>query len=281
MNTQHSFEFDDLTLFNKGECEPRAVVLLLGWWGAKTKHLSKYAEIYRQKHCFTVQAIGDKIAVLAHDNSSLDDCICTAVQHMAKLLNAVENDIPVIVHAFSNGGAYLLERLEKLILKARETKANADLILVGERMKGQIFDSSPVYPSVEAATKAMVPVFPSKFMQMLIGTIFYINGALSLFFKFITGKKTYEEQFWEHMISTEMCKNQAYIYSTTDTITNVEHLECLIESREALSDSNVRRLKFEDSQHVQHLRTHPNDYDKMVSEMIEKASVFLKENTVN
>jgi hypothetical protein len=50
---QHSFLVDE---FPAGEkTSPRAVVLLLGWWGARTKHLTKYAKLYQDQNCLTVR----------------------------------------------------------------------------------------------------------------------------------------------------------------------------------------------------------------------------------
>jgi hypothetical protein len=265
----HSFLVDEVTDDNKAQ--PRAVVLLLGWWGARIKHLTKYAELYKSRKCLTVQAIAVDMAVLTHNNRLLDECALIAASETAKILRELGNDtVPVIIHSFSNGGAYVVERLEVLIQEARDGKkhgeSNEDLILVGERLQGQIFDSAPAYPTASSAIKAMSSVFSNSLLRALLSILVTLHAcydyALHNYFGYPDGRK----DFFKYMANSRICLKQAYIYSAADEITDVVKLEELIAARQKISD--VQICKFDDSFHVQHLRKHVAVYHEFVDSFL-------------
>jgi hypothetical protein len=271
MSRQHSFLVDEVPADRKAP--PRAVVLLLGWWGAKSKQLAKYTKLYQDRNCLTVQAIAEKNAVLTHNNRSLDECALIAADHIVKLLDELDDKkIPVIFHAFSNGGAYLIERLEVLIQEARDGKSrsesNRTLLLLGARLQGQIFDSAPAYPTAQSAVRAMSSVFTSSIMRALISILvtshYYYDMILHHVFGFPNGRK----DFYEFMADSRMCLKQAYVYSAADDITDVTLLEELIASRRKITDDIVVK-KFDDSLHVQHLRMHEVAYTQFVEQFLE------------
>lgn len=271
MSRQHSFLVDEVPADQK--TQPRAVVLLLGWWGAKAKQLAKYTKLYQDRNCLTVQAIAEKSAVLTHNNRSLDECALIAVDHIVKILDELENKkVPVIFHAFSNGGAYLIERLEILIQEARDGKnhseSNKTLLVLGERLQGEVFDSAPAYPSAQSAVRAMSSVFTSSIMRALISILvtshYYYDMILHHVFGFPNGRK----DFYKFMANSRLCLKQAYVYSAADDITDVVMLEELIASRKKISD-DIHVKKFDDSLHVQHLRMHEVAYNQFVERFLQ------------
>jgi hypothetical protein len=271
MSRQHSFLVDEVPADQK--TSPRAVVLLLGWWGARIKHLTKYAKLYQDRNCLTVQAIAEKSAVLTHNNSSLDECALIAADHIVKLLDEVNDEkVPVIFHAFSNGGAYLIERLEVLIQEARDGKnhgeSNKTLLLLGERLQGQVFDSAPAYPSAQSAVRAMSSVFTNSIMKILISILVTSHYYYDMILHHVFGYPNGRNDFYKFMADSRMCLKQAYIYSAADDITDVTMLEELIASRQKMSD-DILVKKFDDSQHVQHLRMHEAAYNQVVERFLE------------
>jgi Eukaryotic protein of unknown function (DUF829) len=254
---------------------PRAVVLLMGWWGAEIRHVNKYAELYQKRDCATVSVVADTLQVMTHlAYPSLDDCAREGAREVAKLLRENEKDdkkIPVIIHAFSNAGSFMVDRLEVLIQEAREdlkAKSSEDLVLVGSRLNGEIFDSSPAYPDVSLGfTSTNGVVFGDLLIvKVIVGIIFMLAGGLSLLFNWVMGLPDVRWTFWENMREGRLCLRQAYIYSTADSITNVERLEELIKNRKKFS--NVTVQKFKDSKHVTHMMTHPATYEKLVDDFL-------------
>ena len=205
---------------------------------------------------------------------SLDNCVCDAVSVVAKILRDNEKDgkkIPVILHAFSNAGSFLVERLEVLVQRASvdlKLRCSEDIVLVGERLDGQIFDSSPAYPDIKLGfTSTNGVVFgESIFVKIIVGILFLSAGAISVICNFILGLPDVRWTFWNNMREGRLCLRQAYIYSTADTITNVEKLEELIENRSSFSNVTVQR--FDDSNHVMHLLKHPLAYEQLVDKFL-------------
>lgn len=269
-NSSHSFHFDGITT---GKEQSKAVVVLLGWWGANIKNLSKYAELYRQRNCLTVQAIAQDFAVLTHNNRLLDECALVVASQTAKILRKLGDDkVPVIFHAFSNGGAYLVERLEFLVHEAREGRnhgeGNADLLLLGERLQGEIFDSAPAYPSATSAVKAMSSVFSnSVVLRALLSLLVTLHGMYDYILHNVFGYADLRKQFFKNMANSRICLKQAFIYSTADDITDFVRLKELIETRKQICD-DVLVTQFDDSLHVQHLRMHPAAYNQVVDSFL-------------
>jgi hypothetical protein len=271
MSKHHSFLVDEVPADLK--TPPRAVVLLLGWWGAKSKQLAKYTKLYQDRNCMTVQAIADKNGVLTHNNRLLDECALIAADHVVNLLDELDNKkIPVIIHAFSNGGAYVVERLEVLIQEARDGKNRSEsertLLVLGARLQGEVFDSAPAYPTAQSAINAMSSVFASSIMRAVVAIVvtshYYYDMVLHHVFGFANGRK----DFYKFMADSRFCLNQAYVYSASDEITDVTLLEELIASRRKITD-DILVKKFDDSMHVQHLRMHEVAYTEFVERFLE------------
>lgn len=259
---------------------PRAVVLLMGWWGAELRHVEKYAELYRKRDCATVSVVADTFQVMTHlAYPSLDNCARDAASAVAKIIRDNEKSgkkIPVIIHAFSNAGSFLVDRLEVLIQRAREdlkVQCSEDLVLIGERMNGEIFDSSPAYPDISLGfTSTNGVVFGNlAIVKIIVGILFFLAGAISVICNWVIGLPDVRWTFWENMREGRLCLRQTYIYSTADTITNVQRLEELIENRKKFS--NVTVQKFEDSKHVTHMMKHPKVYEKLVDDFLRESKV--------
>lgn len=254
---------------------PRAIVLLMGWWGAELRHVEKYAKLYHAKDCATVSVIADTLQVMMHlGYPSLDNCVRDAANEVCKIIRNHETSgrkIPVIVHTFSNAGTFMAERLEVLIQQARDdlkVPCCEDLVLLGARLDGEIFDSAPAYPDIKLGfTSTNGVVFGNSIIvKIIVGLLFFMAGALSVIFNWILGLPDVRWTFWNNMREGRLCLRQAYIYSTADNITNVTQLEELIENRKQFS--NVSVLKLEDSKHVLHMTKHPEAYGKLVDDFL-------------
>ena len=254
---------------------PRAIVLLMGWWGAELRHVEKYAQLYSQKDCATVSVIADTLQVMMHlGYPCLDNCVRDAATAVSGIIRDHEKSgrkIPVIIHTFSNAGTFMAERLEVLIQQAREdlkVPCCEDLVLLGERLDGEIFDSAPAYPDIKLGfTSTNGVVFGNSIIvKVIVGILFFLAGAMWVICNWILGLPDVRWTFWNNMREGRLCLRQAYIYSTADDITNVQQLEDLIENRKEFS--NVSVLKFEDSKHVLHMMKHPKSYERMIDDFL-------------
>ena len=266
---------------------PSAIVVLLGWWRSQVRHVQKYSKIYEERGCVTVTGVAPPSAIMSYDHGALDAFVRKVASQVAALIRDFDHikqdttpvkEISVIFHVFSNGGAYPLHRLEILIQRARMETRNSnmidDLLLVGSRLKGQIYDSAPAFPHAKSALLAMGSAISNPVIRQLLQVAFLLRVVLShlrMVLKYILGYGWFDprQEFWRHLATSGLCLNQAYVYSTRDKITDVSYLEDLIAIRKQLPGSRVTVTKFDDSDHVQHLRTHEREYRNMINNFME------------
>lgn len=89
---------------NCSSAKSRTVVVLLGWLGARQKHLKKYAEWYTSKgyHVITFTfPMGDVLSY--HPGGKAEENVHLLVNHMADWLEG-EDEKNLVFHTFSNTG---------------------------------------------------------------------------------------------------------------------------------------------------------------------------------
>ena len=273
-------------IVTKDNKEPRAVVLLLGWWGAQMKHVQKYSQIYQDRECATVMAMVEQSAIIRMDIKTLDAFAQACATCVARIIRETEEcDIshdyqkktPVIIHSFSNGGSYPLWRLEVLVERAlklpeHQREANAeDLLLVGRRLTGEVFDSAPCFPHFFSALKAAKGAIPNPLLLQLVRIFFILHVVLMFLHRFLVRGTNPRLEFWRHMMESRLCLNQAFVYSAMDDITDVKCLDELITHRKHLAQAQIFVQRFDDSEHVQHLRQHRTEYLHLIDTFLHRA----------
>ncbi|KAG8362822.1 hypothetical protein BUALT_BualtUnG0034000 [Buddleja alternifolia] len=114
----------------------RTVVVLLGWLGAKQKHLNRYAEWYTSRGFHAITFTFPMSKVLSYQaGGKAEEDVELLVNHLAEWLEE-EDGKNLVFHTFSNTGwltyGAILEKFQK-----------KDSALTG-RIKGCIVDSAPV-----------------------------------------------------------------------------------------------------------------------------------------
>lgn len=260
--------------------QPKAVVVLFGWLGAQIRHVNKYSQLYHARDCATVTGCAESFDILTANKSALDAFALDAAKKIISILKDKNQDLPVLAHVFSNGGTMPLSRLETLIHKANQacswgkaTPLDHDLILLGKAMQrgGEIFDSSPAFPDLTTASRAIASSVPNVLLSFLFQTalafLAFVESQRELLSADCYKPKT--KQLWNHVMNRSITPRAAYVYSTADNITNHEKLEELIAHRSvAIGAENILVQKFHDSDHVLHLRKHPKEYAALIDEML-------------
>ncbi|KAH7669220.1 alpha/beta-Hydrolases protein [Dioscorea alata] len=264
----------------ESECslaKSQTVVVLLGWLGAKQKHLNKYAEWYTARgfHAITFtfpmgDIIGYKVGGKVEQNLDL------FAEHLAGCV-AEEDGKNLVFHTFSNTGwltyGVLLEKFRK------------DDPSLMEKIKGCIVDSAPVAapdPQVWAsgfsaaflkkqsvATKgglvsngaglSMMVHSNSKFDQKPALAETALLAILERFFGVVLNIPSINRRLSDvlEVLSSEQPKcPQLYIYSSADRVIPAKSVETFIE-RQRKAGHVVRACDFVSSPHVDHFRNHP------------------------
>ena len=83
----------------------------------------------------------------------------------------------------------------------------------------------------------------------------------------ILGRMPMPELYWNNMITSKLCTRQAFVYSSMDALTDSTKVDEFIEERKKRGVA-VRVLKFDDSDHVLHLRKYPREYNDLIDKVL-------------
>lgn len=246
----HSFRLSENSIpasSSSGGATPRALVVLVGWFGANTRHLSKYETLYRDMGCITLTVVADPAALMFRMTNQLKGCALQVVGKVAEVLKS-QPSIPVITHAFSNGGAFITEHMEVLIDEARAKTVEAgtatvdetskNLIRTGDAWLGQIFDSAPAYISWDIGFKVSSLAFPNPFVRFF-AALFMSTIRISEALKGVIGLTDGTKEYWSHMLDSKH-GTQLFIYSVDDSVTDATKLEDFVAQRSWRRHSVVR-----------------------------------------
>ena len=285
--------FDIITPSNS-QSSVKAVVIMLGWIGSQLKHVRKYADLYVQKDCAVVISC-PPVTIIFRAESPMRIQALNAVREAARIIRKVEKngflssrniEVPVLIHYFSNGGAYVAQALDRMIKEVKSGSGTlaaltdddiSDILFVSERLYKQgyeVVDSAPAYFSTESAHNALNESVPNLAIRIIIKAFLYVVFNLEVAILLMRGKESPAETFWNRVLFSELCSRQAFIYSSSDKITDASKVDELIKERSARG-FDITYSKFNDSNHVMHFRKHPDEYKAMVTNVLDK--VFQKD----
>lgn len=262
----------------------KAVVIMYGWLGSIEKHLKKYADLYTNhllQKCAVVYGTASTSTLIFRHDEELAAMAMDSVRKAAAIIRQIESSsstkaiVPVVLHYFSNGGAFVAEKLGQMIQDAisaggqistkknKHDKGDADdLKLIHERLnkKGfEVLDSSPAYLYESTYFRCIDMAVPSLPLRI----IFKGFISLSTVYKKIMACANQQERvdviFWQNMMESELCQRQAFVYSTADVLTDSHKLDEFINERQKRGIQVIVQ-KFDDSGHVLHLKEHPEEY---------------------
>jgi hypothetical protein len=116
----------------------------------------------------------DKNAILLIDTPAVEHCALRTIDKTAKAIRyysaSSDKKTAVIFHTVSNGGAYVVERVEHFIRQEmlKKEQSNTDVSLVGEHLQGEIFDSAPGWPITETFDMAMSSVIRKALARFVV-----------------------------------------------------------------------------------------------------------------
>uniref|UniRef100_A0A0E0CF30 Transmembrane protein 53 n=1 Tax=Oryza meridionalis TaxID=40149 RepID=A0A0E0CF30_9ORYZ len=262
------------------------LVVLLGWLGARQKHLRRYADLYRDRGVGSVRYVVPVRELLGLDlGRRVERRVADLAAEIAAWCDA-DDRRTLLFHTFSNTGwlAYgaILENLQ----------SRADII---ERIRGCIVDSAPVLeirPEVWAAgfSAAMLKKSSSMTGPSVESPDGYTsNGTLNNLSSDVT-RPTWGEnillstlqKFFEivlhlpdvHSVLSEKQPScpQFYLYSSADRVIPAECVERFIDMQKSLGQS-VFAHNFVSSPHVDHYRSFPHVYAAKIDEFLKICSI--------
>jgi hypothetical protein len=214
--------------------------------------MEKYAAIYTDMQCATLTGVANNRAILIKDDEALHQYAQKRLTDVSRLLQD-NNKLPVIFHMFSNGGGFVWEQMERLLehpdnhdylhpkksvesIDTEETPlhSNTNLSLVRKNIRGQIFDSCPAYPTMKTVMAALeLSGIAKQSLLLLVALklfmlVFFLLESMR---NFVCRKNHPLIVYWNQLLNSDICRRQAFIYSTSDTATDPSHLQDFIATR--------------------------------------------------
>ena len=281
--------------------ETKGVVIMYGWLGSKPSQVEKYAKLYQDRGCTVVYDIAPFKDAVVRNPESLDAVASRSAIKAADIIKEIETEkakasptntteeIPVLLHYFSNGGAFVAERLRHLINEAKtqdvvqedncrkesDKDAKVSLKMISDRLyeKGyEVVDSAPADIHENLQKDVIESAISNQYLQIAVKKAAQIHQFIFNFFGMSHEKM--RANFWNNMVENDLCLRQAFIYSANDRIADPKMIDQLVEARKTRG-IDVISTRFEESDHVSHFRHYPEEYSNLVDQVI-KAVFRLK-----
>lgn len=240
------------------------LAILFGWTNGSLEHVKKYVQFYHERNL-------DVIIQLATGWDFLYDRSCRQslrkyakdLFHEYKVLGSLSEQ-RCVFHIFSNGGANSVRMLTE-VLGETGSKLNVVGIVLDSNPGG--FDD-PNNGVIALSAAIQNPVW--KLMaRIILGFIMWIG----YFFRTILGLKSPL-----HNASDMLCSQMVYpcprlyLYSKEDNLIPWKDVEAHSE-RAKKNQLVVHTKRWEDSEHVQHFRKYPQEYNEALTKFYDEVVI--------
>ncbi|XP_027365941.1 transmembrane protein 53 [Abrus precatorius] len=286
----HLPESSALSDSNCSFTKSKTVVVLLGWLGARQKHLKKYAEWYTSKGFHVITFTFPMGEILSYQpGGKAEQNVHLLVDHLADWLEG-ENEKNLVFHTFSNTGWLIYG----VMLEHFQEKDPS----IMERIRGCIVDSAPVaYPDPQVWASGFSAAFLKKNSVATKGRVFSDESGIKVsiggdeglgvkpaateaalllilkkFFEVILHLPSVNRRLSDVLImlsSKQPNCPQLYIYSSADRVIPADSVESFVEAQRR-AGHDVRACNFVSSPHVDHFRNDPKLYTSQLSKFLEE-----------
>lgn len=245
-------------------------ILLFPWLNASKRHIAKYLSGYS-----TIYPRARIVVVTTDGADLMYRTSVTQIRQLAPIVDVVRAnpDGKVMVHLFSNGGAYkasqFLRALEK-VTNARGAGAGARVGVGADSMThghpsvhATIFDSGPGRPTFKTALAAFSVGLPRPwYLRLPSMVLIYIGLAIMWLLTEPLKRKNAIETAREDLNNPRFITLQAprcYMYTDTDTLVAPEDVEAHALDAEQKGFVTFREM-FKNSTHAGHIRVDETRY---------------------
>ncbi|KAJ3661883.1 hypothetical protein Zmor_006261 [Zophobas morio] len=171
---------------------------------------------------------------------------------------------PIIIHCFSNGGAFLYQNFSLALEKSPKPI----------QIKGVIFDSAPGKRRIVSLFRAISAILGGKPlynipMSVLMTMFLSMIWLYEVISNYINPKTTFQSNPLENLKNEKNTWPQHFIYSKKDVLIPFTDIEYFADYRRSLG-VDVTSLCYEGSPHVKHYTEHKESYVNSVCNFLNK-----------
>jgi hypothetical protein len=164
--------------------------------------------------------------------------------------------------------------------------SNTNFSLVRNNLQGLILDSCPAYPTFRSLLGAVDQsgIFAGRCCSRCCAWALKAFLVFGFFFEslwnLVVRRRPHRLlDYWNQFLTpSDLCHGrQAFIYSTADHVTDSQRLQELIATLQQHEKTKISVLQFDDTDHVQHFRHHPEVYTQFVRGFLQE--ILLQETT--
>uniref|UniRef100_A0A7I4XTY1 Transmembrane protein 53 n=1 Tax=Haemonchus contortus TaxID=6289 RepID=A0A7I4XTY1_HAECO len=258
----------------------KPVVLLIGWAGAEHEHLAKYSDIYTEQGYRTVSFIAPCYHYTTPNarNGFYLSPVFRGIDAKPGNFESFKHS-PLICHVFSMNGVRTLISLWKWTEAERMTHLR-------QRIKGLIFDSAPARTTAGPDSHAVVVSTPpmegfrwvsTDTRRKMIMVAFNIRKALANSVSAVwPAIRPHLSMYYYLRECSDLPNSLLFLYSREDKLIRYKYVKRFLDHQKSLG-RDVVEVVFTNSEHVQHLRTHPEQYRSSCIEFVKKIEKSLEQ----
>jgi len=265
---------DALNFPSESSRRQRPTVIVAGWLGCRRKSLRRYEDFYNELGWDVAVCIASPAMIIAsasgmngregrHRDASRTSPPNPESMHelaMVTLQKVGQNSL-FLIHAFSNGGAFLWEAIRSILSSGEGGLSDSQLQNLKKNFLGIVFDSAPAfYIGSERALLKVLDHASNEEMKESLNVLAKARAEIGSK-RLDNALRVRARQYWEGMKNHEWGLPQLYLYSDIDDLAPCGPIDELVLNRqERFGRDMVKKSKFTNSSHCSHLRTHPLQY---------------------
>ncbi|KAI9577073.1 hypothetical protein GQX74_011153 [Glossina fuscipes] len=241
------------------------IVMLLGWAGCQDRYLMKYSKIYEDRGLMTIRytAPVDTLFWRRSEMVPIGEKILKLVQDMNM------HKHPIILHIFSNGGAYLYQHIS---LATRRNKTPL-------KIRGMIIDSAPGERRILGLYRAVTAIYGRErkkchcltavIITLTLSFMWFAEEAYSAFKSLFVKTEPIQTNPFNDLKNEPNEFPQLFLYSKGDAVIPYTDIEKFIKIRQE-QGVEVNSICFDDAEHVKIFTKYPSKYVQYVCNFINK-----------
>lgn len=259
------------------------LVLLFGWLGADTRHLNKYAELYRS---FGADVLTAQPSILQTAVPFL--AVKLATSFAASVVSHEEErqlespNRPVIVHVLSNAGFLCFGTLLHLCHHhhhhPQDDVFSQFKSTIIDNLRGIVIDSAPSRASpaiwargtLTALLQKPVDADALEHEHPVALKLAYNIAQRYLALPQVSKHLRNARAAWTHAVPPPPLPSQLFLFSTSDGIVPASHVEAFM-STQAARGVSVASHCWRGSGHVEHYKVYPEQYTRIVHSFVQRS----------